>query len=376
MKVVNVLLLITPSSPGRFKGISDFARTHGWHLTVADRLTHALDGWTGDGALVTLRDDAETLRRVRALARSGMPVVDLSFTRPDIRLPRVAGNNPEIGRLAAEHFRLHHFRNTAWFSTGWGMQHKLRYEAFAAAMENIPMKWAWELAPLRTKSDDWKSLSRWLSKLLANSAKPIGVFCFDDADASRVESAALSTGLSIPEDISILGAGTDEPLCESQLVPISSVRHDLEKIGFEGAKLLARLINGECPPATAILVPPRGIAERASTDTIAVSSEIARKAKGIYLTELSNPPSTEMLAERIGVSRATLDRAIAADIGISPAKLLSRLRLDEARRLLRAGDLSVSEIAYKLGYCNPAYFVNSFRKDTGVSPRAWQSKTR
>ena len=376
MKVVNVLLLVTPSSPGRFKGISDFARAHGWHLTVTDRLTHALDGWTGDGALVTLRDDAETLRRVRAMRRRGMPVVDLSFSRPDIRMPRVAGDNPEIGRLAAEHFRFHRFRNTAWFSTGWGAQHELRYGAFAAAMEELPQKWAWELAPLRTKSDDWKSLSRWLAKLIAKSAKPIGVFCFDDADASRVESTALSAGFSIPEDVAILGAGDDKPLCESQIVPISSVRHDLERIGFEGAQLLARLIDGDAPPAAATLVPPLGIAERASTDTLAVSSEIVRKARDIYLEELANPPSTEMLAERIGVSRATLDRAVAADIGISPAKMLSRLRLDEARRMLRAGVLSVSEIAYKLGYCNPAYFVNTFRRETGFSPRAWRVTTR
>ncbi len=372
MKVVNVLLLITPSSPGRFKGISDFARAHGWHLTVADRLTHALDGWTGDGALVTLRDDPETLRRVRSLKRKRIPVVDLNITHPETRLPRVAGDNPEIGRLAAAHFISRHFRNTAWFSTGWGNQHELRCEAFAAAMDSPPRRWVWELTPIRTKSDDWKSLSRWLEKLLASAEKPLGVFCFDDADASRVESAAFAAGLAIPEDVAILGAGDDEPLCESQIVPISSVRHDLERIGREGAELLARLMDGDDPPAAAKLIPPRGISERASTDTLAVSSDLARRARDIYLNELANPPSTEMLASRLGVSRATLDRTLSADVGISPAKLLARLRLDEAKRILRAGDLSVSEIAYKVGYCNPAYFVNLFRKTTGLTPRAWR----
>jgi LacI family transcriptional regulator len=149
------------------------------------------------------------------------------------------------------------------------------------------------------------------------------------------------------------------------------VRHDLERIGFEGAELLARLIRGDEPPAKATLIPPCGIAERASTDTLAVSSEIVRRAKAIYTEEIANPPSTEILAARIGVSRATLDRAIAADIGMSSAKMLARLRLDEAKRLLRTGGLSVAEIAHKLGYCNPAYFVNTFRRATGSPPRAW-----
>ena len=373
MNVVNVLLLITPSSPGRFKGISDFARTHAWHLTVSDRLTHSLDGWTGDGALVTLRDDSETIRQVRALKRKGIPVVDLSLMHPEMHLPRVAGDNPAIGRMAARHFTSRHFHNTAWFSTGWGNQHALRCEAFAAEMEHPPQRWIWQLAPIRTKSDDWKSLSRWLERLLVSAPKPIGVFCFDDADASRIESAALAAGLTIPEDVAILGAGDDAPLCESQIVALSSVRHDLARIGFEGAELLSRLMAGEKAPAKAKLIPPRGIAERASTDTIAVSADLTRRAKEIYLCELANPPSTEILASRLGVSRVTLDRAFAADVGISPAKMLARLRLDEARRLLRTSEMSVSEIAYKVGYCNPAYFVNVFRRDTGHSPREWRS---
>ena len=374
MKVVNVLLLVTPSSPGRFRGISAFAKAHKWHLTVSDRLTHALDGWTGDGALVTLRDDPETLRQVKSLRCKGIPVVDLSLTRPDIHLPRVAGDNPAIGRLAADHFRSRHFRNTAWFSTGWGPQHEMRCDAFSAAMESPPRKWVWELEPSRTKSDDWKSISQWLSRLLASAPKPLGVFTFDDADASRVESVALAAGLSIPGDIAILGAGDDEPLCESQIVAISSVQHDLTRIGREGAQLLHNLMHGSLPPAQAVLVPPRGISERASTDTLALSSDIGRRARDVYAGELANPPSTEMLAARLGVSRATLDRAIEADIGLSPAKLLARLRLCEAKRLLRSSGLSVSEIAYKTGYCNPAYFVNTFRKETGSTPRAWRTE--
>ena len=323
MKVVNVLLLVTPSSPGRFRGISAFAKAHKWHLTVSDRLTHALDGWTGDGALVTLRDDPETLRQVKSLRGKGIPVVDLSLTRPDIHLPRVAGDNPAIGRLAADHFRSRHFRNTAWFSTGWGPQHEMRCDAFSAAMESPPRKWVWELEPSRTKSDDWKSISQWLSRLLASAPKPLGVFTFDDADASRVESVALAAGLSRPGDIAILGAGDDEPLCESQIVAISSVQHDLTRIGREGAQLLHNLMHGSPPPAQAVLVPPRGISERASTDTLALSSDIGRRARDVYAGELANPPSTEMLAARLGVSRATLDRAIEADIGLSPAKLLA-----------------------------------------------------
>lgn len=379
MTIKNVLLLITPASPGRFAGIARYAKEHGWHLTVADRLTHALTGWTGDGALVTLRDDATVLRQVRALRRRGIPVVDLTITRPEIRLPRVAGDNAAIGRVAAAHFLARYFRHAAWFSTSWGHQHRLRRDAFAraftAAGRPAPASWIWSLDPKSTQTDDWRALSRWLMKRLRDAPRPLGVFCFDDADASRVESVALAGALRIPEDVAILGTGDDEPLCEAQTVPISSVRHDLSENGYHGAALLDALMaggDGAVRP-DARLIPPLGIRERASTDALAVDTPLVRRAVAIYRDDLARPPSTEQLADRLGVSRASLDRAFAADLGLAPAHLLARLRLDAARRLLRTTGRSVSEIAYALGYCNPAYFSNVFRAATGASPKAWRS---
>ena len=55
MRQRSVLLLISPAYPPRLQGIARFARTHGWHLMIEDRLARLPRGWTGDGALVTLR---------------------------------------------------------------------------------------------------------------------------------------------------------------------------------------------------------------------------------------------------------------------------------------------------------------------------------
>ena len=102
--------------------------------------------------------------------------------------------------------------------------------------------------------------------------------------------------------------------------------------------------------------------------------DLVRRAVEIYRTNLAHPPSTVLLAERLGISRPTLDRAFASDLGLSPAHLLARLRLDEAKRLLRDGTKSIAEIAYSLGYCNPAYFTNTFRAATGQTPKSWRTK--
>ena len=373
MKMRNVLLLLTPSNPRRLEGIALFARSKSWHLTIADHLTHSLDGWRGDGSLVTLRDDPGLLSYVRRLRRQGVHTVDLSLTRPDVKLPRVAGDNAAIGRLAADHFKSKRYRNAAWFSTGWGHQHELRYSAFAGEIGGCCEKWAWALAARTAGADDWNALSRWLKAKLKAAPRPLAVFCFDDADASRVESVAIESGLSVPGDVAVLGVGDDLILCENQIVPISSVQHDIRRVGYAGAALLERLMDGGKAPRETILVAPRGVKERASTDSLAISDGLVQKVFAEYAAHLDNPPSTVMLAEKFGVPRATLDRAFARDIGLSPAKMLARMRLDEAKRLMASTDLTFAEIAARLGYCNPAYFTNVFREAEGVSPKKWRA---
>ena len=374
MKMRNVLLLLTPSNPRRLEGIAHFARTRSWHLTIADHLTHSFDGWRGDGALVTLRDDAGMLAYVERLRRKGVLVVDLSLTRPDISLPRVAGDNAAIGRMAAAHFKAKRYKNAAWFSTGWGHQHELRHAAFSEAMEGRCEKWAWALASRKGGADDWNALSRWLRAKLVKAPRPLAVFCFDDADASRVESAAMEAGVAVPGDVAVLGVGDDTVVCENQAVPISSVQHDIHRIGYAGAALLERLMDGGKPPDEPIFVQPTGVTERASTDALAISSGIVRRVRDIYMDSLANPPSTAQLAERLGFSRAALDRAFAVDIGLSPSKMLMRLRIDEAKRLMSSTDLTLAEISNRLGFCNPAYFTNIFRDSEGVSPKKWRKR--
>ena len=87
------MLMINPPIPLRFDGIVKYAREHDWHLTLANRLVRAPRGWNGDGALVTLRGDAETSRFVEGLVKAHIPVVDLTSYMPEVNVPRVMSWN-------------------------------------------------------------------------------------------------------------------------------------------------------------------------------------------------------------------------------------------------------------------------------------------
>ena len=373
MKAKQVLVWVTPAYAPRLNGIARYAKAHGWHLTIADRLGRRPIGWHGDGALTTMRGGSDMSDYVKVLRRRHIPVVDLSFNHPEVKVPRVSGDHEAMGRMAGDHFRERNFRDTAWFSTGWLNIHALRYHGFCEGFSVKPQKWIIEGEIPDHQRDDLRIVSKWLGAKLKDAPKPIAVLAYDDADAARVLSAALDAGLSVPEDVAILGIGGDTLICESQAVPLSSVEHDQERTGYEGAALLDRLMNGERTACTMqTLIQPIGITTRASTDRMAVSSATLRAALAFIKANISKPIGIDQIAEAIGTSRATLDRLFQAEMNHSAGKEISRQRISLAKNLLKNENLSIAQVAAKCGFCNQAYLTNVFRRETDLTPKAWR----
>ncbi|MGW4502054.1 helix-turn-helix domain-containing protein [Micromonospora sp. NPDC004336] len=77
-------------------------------------------------------------------------------------------------------------------------------------------------------------------------------------------------------------------------------------------------------------------------------------------------------ARRIGVSVRHLNDAVPLATGTTPARLIRRARVLEAKRLLTGTDLTVAAIAARLGFADPAYFCRFFRREVGDSPGAFR----
>ncbi|MEU4800870.1 AraC family transcriptional regulator [Actinosynnema sp. NPDC023587] len=78
--------------------------------------------------------------------------------------------------------------------------------------------------------------------------------------------------------------------------------------------------------------------------------------------------SVRAYAERIGVTPGYLTEAVKAATGRTPSELVREARASEAKRLLARTDLTVRQIAGRVGFADPAYFCRFFRRETGVSP--------
>lgn len=365
------MLMINPPIPLRFDGILKYAREHNWHLTLANRLVRAPRGWNGDGALVTLRGDAETSRFVEGLVKAHIPVVDLTSYMPEVNVPRVIPDYMSAGRLAGAHFAEVGLKHVAWFSTIWTNVHSLFFDGLSERWPKPPKIVLSSLVP-KTKLDDVDRFANVMSPRLIALPKPVGILTYNDEEAARILALCIELGIKVPDEIAILGIGNDIFLCENQTVPISSVMDNLERNGYEAAALLERLMDGASPPTKPVLVPCQGLAARRSTDILAVDNPILRKALEYLKPRLVHPPSAIQLSEKVGVSRATLDRLFATNLGRSMHDEVIRLRLTKAKDLLSDDMLTVGEIAEMCGFCNPGHFINVFKKAVGITPSKWR----
>lgn len=79
-------------------------------------------------------------------------------------------------------------------------------------------------------------------------------------------------------------------------------------------------------------------------------------------------------AALLGVTATHLSRVVREAEGVPASALIEARVIREARRYLAFSNLRVSEIAYQLGFGDPAYFSRVFRRATGVSPRDFRQR--
>lgn len=371
----NVLLALGRYNPKTHKGVARFAGQHGWHLNAEMAYFGQIPrSWRGDGIITLMDHKPELIDFIKA---ASVPIVDLSVIRLDIPLPRVSGDHYRIGCLGAEHFLQHAFRHFAWFSTSEDAVTDLRWQGFSETLAKskfTAQRWSFQ-QPKRTKLDDWAAKCNFLQEQLKSIPKPVAVLTFRDADAGNVLDACAKAGLSVPEEVAILGTDNDELICESARVPLSSINHDLEGLGYAGASLLHKLMKGQSPPASPKLIVPKGITVRQSTEVLAVNDAPTRRALQFILTNCSHRIGAEEVAQASGISRRKLEEAFRTNLNHSVSDHLATQRLIRARDLLNHSDLTVSDIAALSGFNTPQYFNLVFRREFGITPRHFRLKS-
>ena len=139
--------------------------------------------------------------------------------------------------------------------------------------------------------------------------------------------------------------------------------------------LLAR-VAAASEPEDRVAAATAAISERLVERPITASGALANAIVDELTAGVRSRVGTD-LAQRLGVSERTIQRALRETVGHGPKFVSRRVRLQELARLLVARpDLDLVELAFELGYADQAHLTNDFRAVTGLSPGAYRRSVR
>jgi len=211
---------------------------HDREVSLVDRLSRG----TTDGAILMLPEESND--ELTHLQEIGYPIVIVDPREaPPAGIPCVSAMHATGAKLATEHLlELGHRRIAAiggppgWYAND---ERVIGFRAALAAARLLP-------DPDMILYSDWSipTGEQAADELLARDDRPTAIFCFNDNAAIGALNAARRHGISVPEELSIVGF--DDTFQATIVTPrLTTVRQPLAELGRMGVSLLTRLIEGQ-----------------------------------------------------------------------------------------------------------------------------------
>ena len=102
----------------------------------------------------------------------------------------------------------------------------------------------------------------------------------------------------------------------------------------------------------------------------------AKRVTDYLLDHLDEMTDLDKMAASFSLSKSHLTRRCRELTGYSVQTLHERLKIEQAKDLIKSGKMKMNDISIRLGFSNPNYFSNVFKKVTGLSPVAWAERNR
>ncbi len=375
------VLVETDDSWGRsvIEGVADFAEKHGrWLLVIEPRDRQrrlALpDGWHGHGVIARLGNRwlADHLRS------SGLPVVDTDTVMiRETWACRVVTDDQERARLALNHLRDRGFERFAYFAPPSWRYSDVRGIAFQQAVEAEGYPCAvYRPGYRRGRKIGWSEQHRRVCEWLASLARPVAVFTVDAHRGRELAEICHTTGIRVPDEVAILAGDTDELMCHVASPPLSSVQLASQRIGYEAAALLDRMMRSALLPASIPRIKPLGVIARQSTDILSINDENVVRALRFIRSHASQGIAVEDVLREVPMSRRGLEIQFQKCLGRSPAEEIRRVRLEKGKQLLTQSEMSITEVARACGFSNATRLGVAFRNRFGVTPLAYRRQTK
>ncbi len=351
-------------------GIREFAaRQTDWVLRLelpSRNVRRFLNDWKPDGVLY--QSAGVSPSSLKALCALSCPVVHVSDSSDELPVACVGLDNSTIGQTAADYLCERGCENFAFVGLRKAAFSNARQLAFADRLRETGRTVHSFILPGNVwvpDRDTESRLKRWLKKL----PKPTGLFAVHDECSLRLVTLCRDEGMTIPDDLAILGADNDTLICELAEPRLSSIAVPSREVGRAAAERLAAFLSKNTRRnRKALLLKPTGVIARQSTDLNQTPNETVNRVLRFISAHFDQRLNVEEILREVGVSRRALERLFKAHIGRSPLQELHRRRVEHAAHLLRSTNEPLHRIAGRCGFSDASQFVRLFRGRMGKTP--------
>lgn len=370
MKRKHIMLLLEWYDYRIHRGVAQVAREAGWQLNCPkDPVTNEgfLKDWKGDGCIALLQC-TDTLEYFRT---HKIPLVDLGLGEHHLPVPRVVTDNGEIGRLAAEHFRDHGYKEVFILGPGNIRMYQERLDALRHHMEQD----GGSVTVLQTSENMAPEVIRDLDRIAEARGHrleelSLGFFAYTDNMAAEMISLCLQHELRVPENVAVLGVDNDDLINSGLTVGLSSIESDQEGLGRLAANTLRNLLDH--PPRKMkeqyIRHAPKEVITRRSTDCYAVRNPLVSDALHWIQNNFHTGIQATDVAIAMEVTQQGLQKAFAANYSRSPGQEIRHQRIQAVAHLLSCTQARLEDIAENCGYYSVDTLINSFKNEFGTTP--------
>jgi LacI family transcriptional regulator len=373
------LLIETSRSHGRglLNGIRQFiAENEEWSVFLMPRSLDSqipdwISRWKGDGILSRTTSQA----MADAITNSGIPTVELRSTKLKHEFPFLGIDNRAMGRMVAEHFLERGIRHFGVYEIGIEVYFEERRDNYIQTIEEA----GYEVSVFSGAEDseaprEWEKHQEQMANWVRGLPKPVGIMACTDQLGFWLLDACDRAGISVPDEVAVVGVENDEILCMMARPPLSSVAFNSARIGYEAAALLSSLMKGEPAPQEPFMLDPLGIVTRQSSDVVAVDDPDLALALRFIRENACRGIQVADILKQVPLSRTALERQMKAAIGRSPKAEILRNQLERAKELLASTELSLAQISERVGFRHAQHFSTIFKEKLGETPGTYRAK--
>lgn len=287
-------------------------------------------------------------------------------------IPNITSDYRQAGELAANFFLQKGFRNFAFYGNknlvwsegrcrgfrncinekGYG---KNFYEYKNQEIDNL---WFYESGPL----------AEWLLSLPKRTA----LMACDDNQGNKIMEVCRLIGIKVPEEISVIGVDDDETICNLSDPPLSSIRMDVEKGGYEAAELIDKMLHNHDFSFTDVCIKPIKIVNRLSTDIYSTDDPYVLTALKYISQHLIAGISVTDVVKQVPLSRRLLEIRFKQVTNQPIYQYIFNLRMERFAQLLLESDASIGEIALSVGLTDYKNLARQFKVQMKCLPSEYR----